>query len=362
MAARWLIPILTQEQQSHAGQAHQVMEYLIEYGMFAAKLLTVVAAIVIAILAIIVFSFAKTQISGAEERIEVKKLNDKFHNMGMAIKSALLSEKAFKAEIKQDKKTQKSKDKEPDTERKRIFVCDFSGDVKASAVDSLREEITAILAVAEGDDEVVALVESPGGTVHGYGLAASQLARLKKKNIKLTVAVDKVAASGGYMMACVADCIIAAPFAIIGSIGVVAQLPNFNKLLKQHNIDFEEVTAGEYKRTLTVFGENTDEDREKFKEELEDAHRLFKEFVSDNRPSVDIEKIATGEHWFAKRALELNLVDELMTSDDYLFSASAEKDIYQVSFHRKKPMLEKMIGGSSRALIRLLETVNRMFS
>ena len=335
------------------------MEFLIEYGMFAAKLLTVVAVIAVALLAVIAFSFAKTQLSGADERIEVKKLNDKFHNMGMTIKSALLSEKAFKSELKLDKKKQKSNDKGATEERKRIYVCEFAGDIKASAVDSLREEITAILAVAEEDDEVVALIESPGGTVHGYGLAASQLARLKKKNIKLTAAVDKVAASGGYMMACVADHIIAAPFAIIGSIGVVAQLPNFNRLLKQHNIDFEEVTAGEHKRTLTIFGENTDEDRAKFKEELEDAHLLFKEFVNENRPSVDIEKIATGEHWFAKRALELNLVDELMTSDDYLFSASEEKDIYQVSFHRKKPVLEKMIGGSSRLLMKFLEALNR---
>lgn len=335
------------------------MEFLIEYGMFAAKLITVVAAIVIALIAVIGFSFAKTQLSGADERIEVKKLNDKFHNMGMTLKSALLSEKAFKSEIKEDKKKQKSKNKGEPEDRNRIFVCEFSGDIKASAVDSLREEISAILAVAEEHDEVVALIESPGGTVHGYGLAASQLARLRKKNIKLTAAVDKVAASGGYMMACVADHIIAAPFAIIGSIGVVAQLPNFNRLLKQHNIDFEEVTAGEHKRTLTVFGENTDEDRAKFKEELEDAHALFKEFVSDNRPSVDIEKIATGEHWFAKRALELDLVDELITSDDYLFSASEEKDIYQVSFHRKKPVLEKMIGGSSRLVMKFLESLNR---
>lgn len=335
------------------------MEHLIEYGMFAAKLLTVTAAIVISIFAIIAFSFAKSQLSGADERIEVKKLNDKFHNMGMTLKSALLSDKAFKSEIKQEKKKQKSESKNPDSERKRIFVCEFSGDIKASAVDSLREEISAILAVAEGDDEVVALIESPGGTVHGYGLAASQLARLKKKNIKLTAAVDKVAASGGYMMACVADQIIAAPFAIIGSIGVVAQLPNFNRLLKQHNIDFEEVTAGEYKRTLTVFGENTDEDRAKFKEELEDAHALFKDFISEHRPSVDIEKIATGEHWFATRAQELNLVDELITSDDYLFSASEEKDIYQVSFHRKKPVFEKFISGSSRMFLRLVEAINR---
>ncbi|MGR8948469.1 MAG: protease SohB [Gammaproteobacteria bacterium] len=335
------------------------MDFLIEYGLFTAKLVTVVVGVAVAVMAIIAFAFTRSQIGGAEDRIEVKKLNDKFHNMGMALKSALLTEKQFKAEMKQTKKEEKSQKKRDDKDRPNVFVCEFHGDLKASAVESLREEVTAILAVASDKDEVVALVESPGGTVHGYGLAASQLARFKKKNIALTVAVDKVAASGGYMMACVADKIIAAPFAIIGSIGVVAQLPNFNRLLKKHDIDFEQVTAGEYKRTLTMFGENTDADREKFKEEIEDAHVLFKEFVHEHRPQVEIDKIATGEHWFAKRALELKMVDELITSDDYLFSASEEKDVFQISFHRKKPVLEKMLGGTSRAVQRVVELFNR---
>ncbi|MEM7467316.1 MAG: protease SohB [Pseudomonadota bacterium] len=330
------------------------MEYLIEYGMFAAKLLTIVLSVAIAVIAIIAFTFARSQMASGAERIEVKKLNDKFHHMGMALKSALLSDKAFKAELKKSKKEQKSSEKNIETTRGRIFVCEFEGDLKASAVDSLREEVTAILAVAEENDEVVALVESPGGAVHGYGLAASQLARFKSNGIKLTVAVDKVAASGGYMMACVADKIIAAPFAIIGSIGVVAQLPNFNRLLRKHDIDFEEVTAGEHKRTLTLFGENTDADREKFQEEIDDVHELFKEFVNEHRPSVDIEKIATGEHWFAKRAYELQLVDELLTSDDYLLNASKENDIYAVTFERKKPVLEKLMGGPANQLARLL--------
>ena len=335
------------------------MEFLLEYGMFAAKLVTVVIGVAIALMAVIAFAFARSQIGSAEERIEVKKLNDKFHNMGMALKSALLSDKQFKAELKQTKKEQKSQTKHPSEERKNIFVCEFNGDLKASAVESLREEVTAILAVAEKDDEVVALVESPGGTVHGYGLAASQLARFKKKNIKLTVAVDKVAASGGYMMACVADKIIAAPFAIIGSIGVVAQLPNFNRLLKKHDIDFEEITAGEHKRTLTMFGENTDADRAKFKEEIEDAHMLFKDFVNEHRPQVEIDEIATGEHWFAKRAYDLKMVDELVTSDDYLFNASEHKNIYQVSFQRKKPVLEKMLGSTAGILQRTIESFSR---
>ena len=336
------------------------MEFLVEYGMFAAKLVTIVVCVAFALIAVIGFTFARSHMGAHDDHIEVKKLNDKYHNMGLALKSALMPEKAFKAELKHQKKEQKSARKHKDEQRGNIFVCEFEGDLKASAVDSLREEVTAILAVANQDDEVVAVIESPGGTVHGYGLAASQLARFKKKNIRLTVAVDKVAASGGYMMACVADKIIAAPFAIIGSIGVLAQLPNFNRLLKKHDIDFEEITAGEYKRTLTMFGENTDADREKFKEELEDAHDLFKTFVNEHRPSVDIDKIATGEHWFAKRAKELNLVDDLITSDDYLFSASESNDIYQVSYQRKKPLLERIMGGPASLANSVLNFIDRL--
>ena len=195
-------------------------------------------------------------------------------------------------------------------------------------------------------DEVVVLVESGGGTVHGYGLAASQLKRIRNKNVKLTVSVDKVAASGGYMMACVADHIIAAPFAILGSIGVLAQIPNFNKLLKKHDIDFEQIAAGKYKRTLTMFGENTEADRDKLKEELEETHVLFKEFVKQNRDETDIEKIATGEHWYGKQALDLGLIDEIKTSDDYLSNATADANIYAIEYVRKKPFFEKLFSST----------------
>ncbi|MCH7695932.1 MAG: protease SohB [Proteobacteria bacterium] len=234
------------------------------------------------------------------------------------------------------------KESEPD-ERHNIYVLNFNGDIRASEVASLREEITALLTVADKNDEVIVLLESGGGTVHGYGLAASQLRRIKDKSIKLTISVDKVAASGGYMMACVADHIIASPFAIIGSIGVLAQIPNFNRFLKKHNIDFEQISAGKYKRTLSLFGENTDEDREKLRQELEDTHQLFKEFVSENRTKIDIEKIATGEHWHGKNALKLGLIDELMTSDDFLSEASNSADIYEISYYRKRPFIEKIL-------------------
>lgn len=315
-----------------------MMEFLIEYGMFLAKLLTVVFLIFFCVGALM---FIISRAKGETACLDIKNINDKYDTVELMLNAQVLHKKDFKKYIKQHKKDLKGR--EAGTDKKKIYVLDFKGDIKASAVSSLREEITAILTVADEHDEVVVLLESGGGTVHGYGLGASQLRRIRDKNISLTVAVDKVAASGGYMMACVADKIIAAPFAIVGSIGVLAQLPNFHRLLKKMNIDFEQITAGDYKRTLTLFGENTDKDREKFQQELEDAHRLFKEFVKHNREQIDIDKIATGEHWYGKRALDLNLVDELITSDDYLSVAAKEATIYEIKYERKKSVTEKLI-------------------
>src|SRR5712671_1615210 len=231
------------------------------------------------------------------------------------------------------------------TARSRVFVLDFDGDIRASAVEHLREEISAVVQVARPEDEVLLRLESRGGMVHTYGLAASQLRRLKSAGIRLTASVDEVAASGGYMMACVANHIIAAPFAIIGSIGVVGQLPNFNRFLKEHNVDFELHTAGQYKRTLTLFGENTDAARGKFQEELEDTHKLFKEFVKTNRPKLDLEMVASGEHWYGTRALERKLIDIIQTSDDYLLAASKDRDIFEVHYKRRRPLQERLASG-----------------
>ncbi|NJN48183.1 MAG: protease SohB, partial [Candidatus Competibacteraceae bacterium] len=201
-------------------------------------------------------------------------------------------------------------------------------------------------------DEVVVRLESAGGLVHAYGLAASQLARIKERKIGLTVAVDKVAASGGYLMACVADRIMTAPFAVVGSIGVVSQLPNFNRLLKKHDIDFELLTAGEYKRTMTLFGENTDKARLKFQEELEETHRLFKEFLRTYRSQLDLDRVATGEHWYGTQALELKLVDELRTSDDFLLEASKDAALYEVTYASHKPLLTRLSNLAAAALTR----------
>ena len=233
-------------------------------------------------------------------------------------------------------------------------MLDFHGDMRASAVATLREEITAILNVATPGDEVILRLESPGGVVHGYGLAAAQLMRLRTRQIPLTVAVDKIAASGGYMMACVANKILAAPFAIIGSIGVVVQLPNFHRVLKDKHIDFEQHTAGEFKRTITLFGENTEEGREKLQHELEDIHQLFKNLIVEHRQQIDIQKVATGEHWLGQQALGLNLVDEIKTSDDYLLERSKDATLYELCYEVKKPFLSRLSGTASTIREKLL--------
>ena len=248
--------------------------------------------------------------------------------------------------------------------RPALFWLDFNGSMDAHEVESLREEVTAILSLANKEkDEVLVRLESGGGVVHGYGLAASQLLRIKDAEIKLTIAIDKVAASGGYMMACVADKVIAAPFAIVGSIGVIAQIPNFNKLLKKNDIDYEQITAGQYKRTLTLFGENTEQGREKFKAEIEQTHGLFKQFVAKHRPQLDLEKVATGEHWFAMDAIDLNLVDSIATSDDELLQQAKSKQAYKVTYKQKKGLADKfalsMSKGVESALMKLLSKSQR---
>jgi serine protease SohB len=331
-----------------------------EYGLFLAKAVTIVVALLI-IIGGIVSASTRTKKSDSGH-IEVKQINDRFTQMKETLREALLDSSELKKLHKQEKKAEKEKKAKTkkagkDAEashRPRLFVVDFHGDLRASAVSSLREEISAILMIARSDDEVVVRLESPGGMVHGYGLASSQLARVPEKEIPLTVCVDKVAASGGYMMACVADKILAAPFAIIGSIGVVAQLPNFNRLMKKHDIDYEVITAGEYKRTLTVFGENTEAGREKFVSELEDTHELFKDFVTEHRQQVDIAKVATGEIWYGKRAIDNQLVDSLETSDSYLMRRSEDADVYQVSYVEKKSIQEKLGIAAEQSADRLL--------
>lgn len=319
------------------------MEYVAEFGLFLAKVLAVLLTTAI-IVGGIVFLTMRSRMSSTDH-LEVKNLNHKYQHMALTLKHAMMPRKAFKQALKRMRGEEKQKHKQRrDESARRVYFVNFNGDIRASEVASLREEISAILQVAENNDEVVVAVESGGGTVHGYGLAASQLKRVRDHGIQLTVAIDKVAASGGYMMACVANQIIAAPFAIVGSVGVLGQLPNFHRFLKKHDIDYEQIAAGEYKRSLTLFGENTDKDRERFREELEQTHELFKAFVKNNRPQLDIDAIATGEHWYGTRALELKLVDKLQTSDDYLAESAKTAELFEVTYKRKKPLLEKLFG------------------
>ena len=335
------------------------MEFLYEYGLFLAKTVTFVLA-VLAIIAGIAASAMKQNAKKGD--LEITDLSEQFRDVEEDIIHHILSKEELKQKEKEDKKIAKEKAKadkksaksaDENPKESHVFVVDFKGSIDAKEVVSLREEISAILMVATEQDEVFVRLESGGGMVHGYGLASSQLDRIRQGNIPLTISVDKVAASGGYMMACVANKIIAAPFAILGSIGVIAQLPNFNKILKKNDIDFEQFTAGEFKRTVTMFGENTDKARKKFTEEIEETHELFKGFVAEHRPSLDISKVATGEHWFGLKAKELGLVDDIQTSDDYLFSASKDKKVIAIKYVTHKGLAEKF----SKAMSMSVESV-----
>ena len=321
-------------------------EFFAEYGLFLLKTLT----IVIAIIAIMVAG-AAAQRKATHEGLEVENLNKKYRGLADTLRKAVSSKVERKQAARERKKEAKAEGKSP-SGKPRSFVVDFKGDLKASAVSSLREEVTAILDVATSDDEVIVRLENHGGIVHEHGLAASQLARIRDRNIPLLVCVDKVAASGGYLMACVGTRIFAAPFAILGSIGVLAQIPNFNRMLDSHGVDFEQVTAGQYKRTVTMFGKNTDEHRAKLKEELEDVHALFKDAVSKYRSDLNLEKVATGEHWYGTRALEFGLADELLTSDEVLAARAADRDLYQVSYKVKQPLQKRLMANVETALER----------
>jgi serine protease SohB len=356
------------------------MTYLYEYLIFLAEAITIVVALLIIISAVASLG-TRQHNDGQQGHLQVIKVNDRLRGLRYAMEDTLLPAGAVKKQHKQeakadaqaekalasDLKGRKKKEKasasnmaaptEPvgttstesdvdvvDETTGRVYVIRFDGDVRASRIDHLRLEVSAILTIAKSTDEVVLCLESPGGMVHSYGLAASQLTRIRNHGIPLTAVVDMVAASGGYLMAAVANRVLAAPFALVGSIGVVAQIPNVHRLLKKNDVDVEVLTAGKYKRTMTVLGENTDEARQKFVEELEDVHALFQEFVAENRPGLDLETVATGEAWYGKRALDLGLVDELATSDEYLMRLCDERDVFEVQWVEHKKPIDKLLG------------------
>ena len=330
------------------------MEWLAEYTMFLAKAFTFV---VVVFLIVSMIAALKARSKREEGTLTVVRLNEQLQRMTEKLENAILNKSALKALAKTRKAKAKAKAKEKASEPgKRVYVLNFNGDIKASALDNLRHEVTAVLELATEKDEIVVKVESGGGMVHAYGLAASQLVRIRDAGVPLTVCVDKVAASGGYMMACIGNKVLAAPFAILGSIGVVAQMPNFHRVLKKHDVDYEMLTAGEYKRTLTLFGENTEKGREKFQEDLENIHRLFKSFVGQYRPQLNVAEVATGEIWFGTEALEKALADEIGTSDQYISRMIHEADVFEVHYVHRKRLQEKLSAGMSAVADRLLLT------
>src|SRR4051812_40569213 len=320
------------------------MDILYDALGFAAKAFIIFATVAVTVVFVVAIVRRKRP---AGAGLRVRALNDDIDALGDVLRFDVLGKKEFR-------RIRKARKRDKAASRPRVFVLEFKGDLFATAVQSLREEVTAIAAVAGKEDEVVVRLESAGGAVPHYGLAAAQLLRLRERGIKVTVCIDRIAASGGYMMACVADAIVAAPFAIIGSIGVVAQVPNLHRLLKKHDVDFQEMTAGEFKRTVSVFGEITERGRQKFQEELEDVHVLFKEFVKVHRPKLDVERVATGEHWLARRGLELGLVDELRTSDELLVDRAAVANLYQMSFERPRSLRERLGAMAATAIDRSL--------
>jgi serine protease SohB len=314
---------------------------------------------------LVVFTFAfvfalSRRGRGGGERLDVQRLDDRFDRLADALRSVAWEPKtARKFQRQRDQARRRRRGARPN-----VYVVDFEGDLLASAVKTLREEVSAILAVATSEDEVVVRLESAGGAVPHYGLAAAQLSRLRERKVKLTVCIDRVAASGGYMMASVADTVVAAPFAIIGSIGVVAQMPNLHRLLQKHDVDYEELTAGEFKRTLSVLAEPTEKGRLKFQDQLEETHRLFKDFVRQHRKALDINQVATGEYWLALRARELGLVDRLGTSDDYLLERAGVASILAVRFKPPRDWRTSVsrtaAAAADRAMVAVLDRLRRL--
>lgn len=318
-----------------------MIEFIGNYGLFLAKTLTFVVAFLI-ILAAIASQLGKQKLE--EGSLLIQNINEKFDDLRQEVRAELLSKAEYKAWQKQEKKKAKEQEKDRNVQtHTKLFVTRFDGDIKASETEPLTECINAIIDNAKPQDEVLIILDSAGGFVHSYGHAAAQIHRIREHKLKLIIAIDKCAASGGYLMACLADELIASPFAIIGSIGVVGQLPNFHRLLKKNDVDYEIHTAGEYKRTLTMFGENTPKQRSKFVEEIEVTHHIFKDYVAKHRPQVDINEVATGEHWHAMQALDKKLVDKLQTSDAYIMAALPHRKVFEISYEEKQKIGDRFV-------------------
>ncbi len=336
------------------------MAFWLDIADFALKAALIVVALgaLVAFVALIAGQMRGGETEGPE--LKIRSLDERYDAMTDAVNARLLDKKALKALAKARRREAKAAQKSgARAMQKRVFVLDFKGDLRARAVRRLAAEIDAVLAVARPEtDEVVLKVESPGGTVTGYGLAAAEVMRLRERKVKVTACVDQVAASGGYLMVCAADRIVAAPFALVGSIGVVAQVPNLHRLLKRNDIDYEEMTAGEYKRSVSVLGEITPQGREHFRGKLDATHEAFKRFVQERRPGLDIAKVGDGDVWLASEALSLGLVDALATSDEFLFAARGEARLYEIAATQRKTLAQQLFGGFGGAAQAALDRVS----
>ncbi len=320
--------------------------------------LLLLAVLVFAILGI-VSALSKKDKKSKEPKVIIQSLSKVYHDRELGLRKKInkyAAKKWLKSKNKLNKKNKPS-------DKPILFVLDFKGDVKASATQQFRELIDVLLLHHQDTPcEVLLRIDSPGGMVNQYGFASAQCQRLTQAGIHLTIAIDRVAASGGYMMACVADQILAAPFAVVGSIGVIFQLPNFHRYLDKHNIDVELLTAGDDKRNLTMLAKNTDEDREKCQEQIEEVHALFKNHVANERPQCDMERIATGRYWYGTQAFELRLVDKLITSDDYLLSKYSSHQLYHLSMSSKKDWKKSLSHDGSALLQKASQWIERLSS
>ncbi len=330
----------------------------IVYDVTAFGLQALIVVIAVALIVALIFRLSGRRRGGqARGRLMLRRLDDQLRHAGRQIRDAGLRGKARKSADKAFRKQEKALagGKSDQSEQRRIFVLDFEGDMQARRVAALREEVSAIVAGADKGDEVLLRLSSGGGTVVGYGLGASQLARLRDAGVRLTVAVDKIAASGGYMMACVADRVIAAPFAMVGSIGVVAVMPNLRRLLNEHGVEVEQLTSGRYKRTLSLLGENTDEGRAHFQQDLDSIHNQFKEHVSRYRPDADLDAVGTGEHWTAQRAVELGLVDAIQTSDAWLMQHAEQTAVIGVKWRAPVSLGKRLRLGAEDTAVAVMD-------
>ncbi|MGM0634233.1 MAG: protease SohB [Pseudomonadota bacterium] len=331
------------------------MDTLIDLIVFLLEV-SILAVAVVAVVTAIMAAGMRARREANRGNIVVTHLNREYERMRDTLRQQVYDRFAFrqlKKDEKRKRKAERQEKKKQASHQKRdrsVFVINFKGDLAATQLESLRQEVSTILSLATDEDEVILRLESPGGMVHGYGLAASQLQRIRQRGVPLTICVDRMAASGGYMMACLADRLVAAPFAVLGSIGVLMQVPNFHRVLKNHDVEFEMITAGEFKRTLTLFGETTQKARNKVQEDVEEIHTLFKNWVSEYRPALDIDAVATGETWFGSQALENHLADEIGTSDDVIMKACETARVYEVRYEQRKNLGEKIGKTTSRVI------------